>query len=148
MRSTFLDRGLPPHRRRAVAVAGSVPLVAVAGFQVALARGAPYGNAVMGGRAPTVDGALTPAYRGAAAAQAAVLLGMAGLVLGRGGLIDVPGLSPRGLRRAVWGVAGFMTLNTVANVTATHPLERRLGAATLIVAVASATLAAFPAPEE
>jgi hypothetical protein len=148
MNSSFLAEALHPRRRRAVALLGSVPLVAVAGFQVALARGAPYGDTVMGGRATTVDGVLTAPYRRAAVGQAAVLLGMAWVVLGRGGLVDVPGLSSSGLRRAVWGVAGFMTLNTVANVTSPHPVERRMGAATLVVALASAALAARPTGRE
>lgn len=42
---------------------GALPLVAAAGFQVALWRRAPYGDAVLGGRAPTTDGVLTTPYR-------------------------------------------------------------------------------------
>jgi len=138
---TLLVGKLSPRRRRAVALLGSAPLVGAAGFQVALARGAPHGDAVWGGRAQTVDGVLTPAYRRAAVAQAGILLAMAWVLLGRGGFVEVPGLSPRGLRRAVWGVSGFMALNTVANVASPHPLERRMGAATLVVALSSARLA-------
>ena len=145
---TLLVGKLSPRRRRAVALLGSAPLVGAAGFQVALARGAPHGDAVWGGRAPTVDGVLTPLYRVAAVGQGAVLVAMAWVVLGRGGLLDVPGLSPGALRRATWGVAGFMALNTLSNLASPHPLERRMGAATAVVALASARLAAFSGSAE
>ncbi|MGB3684618.1 MAG: hypothetical protein WA991_02205 [Ornithinimicrobium sp.] len=70
------------------------------------------GDAVMGGHAATVNGVLTPAYRWAAAGQAALLLLMAWLLLGRGALVRVPGMSAGGLRTVAWVIAGFFTLNT------------------------------------
>lgn len=39
-----------------------------------------------------------------------------------------------------------MALNTVANVTSPHPLERRMGAATLLAALCGASLAAQREP--
>lgn len=95
----------------------------------------------MGGHAATVNGVLTPAYRWAAAGQAALLLLMAWLLLGRGALVRVPGISERGLRTAAWVIAGFFTLNTLANVTSPHPLERWMGARTILIALASTALA-------
>ena len=128
---------LSPRARRTVGLVGALPLVAAAGFQVALWRGAPYGDAVLGGRAPTVDGVLTRPYRWAALGQGGLLVAMAA-VLARAG-------SP-GPRRAVGTVAGLMALNTVANVTSPHPLERRMGAATLLAALCGAGLAAQREP--
>ncbi len=138
-------RSLSPRRRRTIALLGSLPLVAVSAFQVALWLGAPYGGAVLGGRAATVDGALTVPYRWAAAGQAGLLLAMAWVLLGRGGLVRVPGPTARALREATWVISAFMVINTVANVASPHPLERWMGTATLAVALASATLAAHDA---
>ncbi len=73
-------RSMSPRSVHAVALLGSVPLVGVAVFQVSLGLGAPYGDAVLGGHAATVDGALTPPLRWAAAGQAALLLAMAWLL--------------------------------------------------------------------
>lgn len=91
---------MPPRRLHAVALLGSLPLVGVAACQVGLGLGlgAPYGDAVLGGHATTVDGVLAPPYRWAATGQAALLLAMAWLLLDRGGVVRVPGLSQRGLR--------------------------------------------------
>ncbi len=119
-----------------------MPLACVAAFQVTLWRGAPYGDAVLGGRAATVGGVLTGPYRWAALGQAGLLLAMAVLLLGRGGVMRLPVLTDSGLRRAAWAIAAFMTINTVANFSAPHPLERRMGVATLTVALLSATLGA------
>ena len=93
-----------------------------------------------------MDGVLTAPYRWAALGQAGVLLAMAWLLLARGGAVRLPGLTARGLRRGAWTIAAFMALNTVANLSSPHPLERWMGAATLIVALVSATLAARPGP--
>lgn len=141
MTITTVSARLTFRRRRAAALAGALPLAAVAAFQVALWLGAPYGDAVLGGRAPTVDGVLTAPYRWAALGQGGALLAMAWALLARGGLTRLPGLGDRGLRRAAWTIAAFMALNTAANLSSPHPLERWIGAATLTVALASTALA-------
>ena len=68
--TNFHTRSMPPRRLHAVALLGALPLVGVAAFQVGLWLGAPYGDAVLGGRATTVDGVLAPPYRWAAAGPA------------------------------------------------------------------------------
>ncbi len=82
--TSFRTWSMSPHRRYAVALLRSLTFVAVAAFHVSLSLGAPVGDAVPGGHATTVNGALSPPYRWAAAGQAAVLLMMAWLLLGRG----------------------------------------------------------------
>ena len=139
---TIGAKSLSPRRLRTVAMVGSLPLIAVAAFQIALGLGAPYGDAVLGGHAETVDAVLTGPYRWAAVGQAGLLLGLAGLLLGRGGMFGVPGLATRGLRTAAATIAAFMALHPVANVTSPHPLERWIGAGTLASAIAIAILAA------
>ncbi len=129
-----------------LALLGALPLTAVAAFQVALWLGAPYGDAVLGGRAETVDGALSSPYRWAALGQAGLAGAMAWLLLARGGLLRVRRLGTRGLRAAAGTIAGSMALNTVANLTSPHPLERWMGAATFAVGLAGAALATSPTP--
>ena len=146
MTITTVSARLTSRRRRAAAIVGALPLAVVAAFQVALWLGAPYGDAVLGGRAQTTDGTLTAPLRWAALGQAGVLLAMAWALLGRGGLARVPGLGDRGLRRAAWAIAAFMAVNTAGNLSSPHPLERWMGAATLTVALASAVLAAAGEP--
>lgn len=139
-------RPLSRRRLRTLALLGALPLTAVAAFQVALWLGAPYGDAVLGGRAETVEGVLAPPYRWAALGQAGIAGAMAWLLLARGGLVRVRRLSTRGLRAAAGTIAGFMALNTVANLTSPHPLERWMGAATFAVGLAGAALATSPTP--
>ena len=78
MKNTILGtKQVSPRRLRALALLCSPPLIAVAAFQVALGVGAPYGDAVLGGHAATVDGVLIPCDRLAAGGQAGLLLAMA-----------------------------------------------------------------------
>ena len=62
------------------AIVAVVLIAGVTGFQPARAAGAPYGEAVLGGKAPTDAGVLTAPFRALAALQA-VVLGMLGWVL-------------------------------------------------------------------
>jgi hypothetical protein len=110
-------------------------MVAIAGFQVALAAGLPLGEATMGGRAATNDGVLQGQYRAVALGSAVVLVLTAWIVLGRAGVL--PGLlDPQALVWAAWVVAGFLALNTVTNLSGRHPLERwGMASITLIAAL-------------
>jgi len=105
------------------AVAAAVLLIAVSGFQAALAAGLPLGEATMGGRATTVDGVLQPPYRAIALGSALVLLMTAWIVLARAGTLPVF-LGGQALVWGAWVVAGFLALNTLTNLSGRHPLER------------------------
>lgn len=106
-------------------------LVGVAIFQVALALGAPFGDATMGGRAETVNGVLTPRYRVVAAASAVVLAGFAWVVL-----LD-------GLSWPKWVVAALLGVSSLANFAASHPLERWLFAPVAAVTAAACAVTAL-----
>ena len=105
------------------AVAAAVLLIAVFGFQAALAAGLPLGEATMGGRAATVDGVLQPRYRAIAVGSAIVLLLTAWIVLARAGMLSIF-LSDQVLIGVTWVVVGFLALNTLTNLSGRHPLER------------------------
>lgn len=117
----------------AAAWIGAALLVLTAAFQVALALGAPYGEATMGGRAATVDGVLTSRYRGLAAVSALVLVGLAVVVV-----MDGPAW-PK------WAVAAFLIINSVANFTAPHRLERRVFGPIAAAAAVATAMTAFAA---
>ena len=93
----------------------------VIAFQLALAAGAPWGRAAMGGRFP---GRLPPPMRVASVVQATILAGLSGLVLARAG----PGvwvavaigfvaavlnlITPSRVERAIWGPVAVGLLAT------------------------------------
>ena len=70
--------------RRVAALLYAVMAAGVVAFQIALAAGAPWGAYAMGGASP---GRFPPALRIAALVQAALIVGMAAIVLSRAGLI-------------------------------------------------------------
>lgn len=128
--------------RTTAAVVAATLLTAVAAFQVALALGAPLGDAVLGGRAETEDGVLRGGYRVAAALQALVLLGMAAVLLARGGVLGSSWGSSRVAGGLTWVIAGVMILNTLGNLASDHPFERWvMGLVTLAVALVAVNLA-------
>jgi len=95
----------------------------VVGFQLALALGAPWGRFAMGGAFP---GALPPALRVAALAQAAVLLAAAVIVLSRAGLAAPTWrTAARGL---IWVVILLLAVSLVLNLITPSPLERTIWA--------------------
>jgi hypothetical protein len=106
------------------AVAAAVLIGGVAAFQLALALGAPYGDAVFGGKAPTRSGVLTGPFRALAVAQSIVLLMLGWVLLARTGAVGIPLLDAGSLVWVTWGFVVFLMLNTVANFTAPHPIER------------------------
>jgi hypothetical protein len=97
------------HMKRVAAYIYATISAGVVVFQLALAAGVPWGAYAMGGAFP---GQFPPALRIAALVQAAVLIGMAGVVLVRAEI-----LLPQWFRishRLVWGVVGFAALSAVA----------------------------------
>lgn len=133
--------------RTIAAIVAAALLTAVAGFQIALALGAPFGDAVLGGRALTDDGALTTGYRAAAALQAALLLGMAAVLLARVRVVPSPRRADPLLTVGTWAIAGIMVLSTLGNLSSDHPFERWvLSAVTVILAVLATVVARRPRP--
>jgi hypothetical protein len=129
-------------KRTTAAIIAASLLTAVALFQTALALGAPFGDAVLGGRAPTDQGVLPTGYRIAAALQALLLLGMAAVLLARAGVVPSRRRAGRFLVVAAWAVAGFMALSTLGNLSSDHPFERWvLGSVTVVVAALATVVA-------
>ena len=117
-------------------------IAAVAAFQLALAAGAAYGEAVFGGKAPTESGVLTPPFRALAVVQAAVLLLLGWVLLARVEVVGFPLIGPNGLRAITWGILVFLVLNTAANLTAPHPIERfGMGSTTAVLSVLTLCIA-------
>jgi hypothetical protein len=129
-----------------LATAGAVLAVGVAGFQSALALGLPLGDAVFGGRAPTVNGVLTAPFRLLAVAQALVLLAVAWLLLVRAGVVTHPAIGGGSLTMATWVLAGFLALNTVGNLAAPHPVERWIMGTITLLLTGIAVVVALRAP--
>ncbi|HET7271181.1 MAG TPA: hypothetical protein VFI90_08835, partial [Rubrobacter sp.] len=83
----------------------------VVAFQVALAAGAPLGAYAMGGAYP---GQFPPTLRIAALVQAALIVGMAAVVMSRAGLV-LAGWS-RAARWLVWVVVTFVAVILLLNL--------------------------------
>jgi hypothetical protein len=129
------------------AILAGVLIAGVALFQVALAAGAPYGEAVFGGKAPTDAGVLNPTFRALALVQALVLVLLAGILLARAGVITTTIVSVGTLGWLTWVVVGFLVLNTAANLTAPHPIERwGMGSTTLVLSGLTLVIALGPQP--
>jgi hypothetical protein len=123
-------------------VAAGLLLIA-AGFQGALAAGAPWGAAAYGGRAARPDGTLTPAYRIGSAVTVAVLGAAGYLVLLRGGVVGSADAADGRLTAVLWALAALFAVNTVGNLAGRHPVERwGMGAVTLALAIVCVLLAA------
>ena len=120
-------------------------MVFVAFFQIALAAGLPLGEATMGGRAATVGGVLQPRYRLIAILSAIVLVVAAWIVLGRAGVVPIF-LGDDALVLSTWVIAAFLALNTLTNLTGTHPLERRGMASITLLATVLVGYVAYAAP--
>src|SRR5688572_29662614 len=94
--------------RRASALLYAIISAVVVAFQIALAAGAPWGEYAMGGAFP---GQFPPALRIAALIQAALLVGMAAVVLARAELVLAAW--SRASRWLIWVVVGFSALSFV-----------------------------------
>jgi hypothetical protein len=122
----------------AAVIAASL-FVGMAGFQVTLALGAPLGQHVLGGRNA---GVLPGRLRVTSALAAAILAGAAAIVLARSGVIGWPADVVALLAPASWIIAGYMVLNTLANLRSTSRLERTVFASmTLTLAILCAYVA-------
>ena len=124
--------------RRVAAIVYAVVTLGIVAFQVALAAGAPWGEFAMGGAFP---GQFPPALRIAALVQAALLVGMALVVLARAGVL-LHGWS-RVSRWLVWFVVAFSALSLVLNLITPSAGERAIWAPTAFLLLLSSALVAF-----
>ena len=124
--------------RRAAALLYAVLSAGVAAFQIALAAGAPWGAYAMGGASP---GQFPPASRIAALVQAALIVGMAAIVMSRAGLV-LAGWS-RASRWLVWVVVAVTAVSLVLNLITPSAGERALWAPVLLLLLASSALVAI-----
>ena len=122
---------------RAAALLYAEVSVGVVAFQVALAAGAPWGAYAMGGAFP---GQFPFALRIAALAQAALIAGMAVVVLSRAGVV-LPGWS-RVTRWLVWLVVAFAAVSLVLNLITPSAAERAVWAPVALLLLASSTVVA------
>ena len=123
--------------RRVSAILYAIVSGVVVAFQVALAAGAPWGEYAMGGAFP---GQFPPELRIAALVQAALLVGLAVIVLARAGLV---GLWSRAARRLIWVVVGFSTLSFVLNLITPSAGERAIWAPIAFLLLISSAVVAF-----
>lgn len=123
--------------RLAATVYGIVSLGVVA-FQIALAAGAPWGAYAMGGAFP---GQFPPGLRIAALIQAALLVGMAAVVLARAGLV-LPAWA-RVSRRLMWFVVAFAAVSLILNLLTPSAGERAIWAPVALLLLISSAIVAF-----
>ncbi|HET6845938.1 MAG TPA: hypothetical protein VFH29_03840 [Anaerolineales bacterium] len=123
--------------QRGAAILFAVFAVGVAGFQIALALGAPWGSYAMGGAYP---GQFPAPLRIGAAAQAAVLLLWAGVLLARAGVALAPWL--RASRWLVWVVVAFSAISLLLNLITPSGGERLIWAPVALVMLVASILVA------
>jgi hypothetical protein len=126
--------------RTAALLYSAVSTVAVA-FQLALAAGAPWGEYAMGG---AVKGRFPPALRIGALIQAALIVGMAGVVLARAGLA-LAGWS-QSSRWLVWAIVAFAAVSLVLNLITPSARERAIWAPAAALLLASSGVVAIKGP--
>jgi hypothetical protein len=108
-------------------------LTGVAGYQVAVAAGAPLGEHVWGGR---FDAVLPPKMRAASGASAIVLLAVAVVALVAAGTVRLPFLERRVARRVTAVLAAYFALNTAGNLASESKVEKvMMGAVTAMLTV-------------
>lgn len=120
------------------AIAFTLVAVAVIGFQVALALGAPWGSYAMGGARP---GRLPGGMRAAAVVQALVIAGLAVVVLSEADLL-LPAISAT-FPWLIWVVVAFSALSTVLNAITPSGGERRLWLPVAILMLATSLILAL-----
>jgi hypothetical protein len=123
---------------RTAATLYAIVSLAVVAFQVALAAGAPWGAYAMGGAFP---GQFPPPLRVAALVQAALLVGLAAIVLARAGLI-LPGWS-RASRWLIWFVVAFAVVSFILNLITPSVGERAIWAPVAFLLLISSVAVAF-----
>ena len=123
---------------RAAAILYAIVSLAVVAFQVALAAGAPWGAYAMGGAFP---GQFPPPLRVAALIQAALLVGLAAIVLARAGLI-LAGWA-RTSRWLIWFVVAFAIVSFILNLITPSAGERAIWAPVAFLLLISSVTVAF-----
>lgn len=101
-----------------IAVMVAVIFIAIAIFQGLLAFGFPLAEYAMGG----FNKVLPPKLRLVSVLNGIVLLLMAVLVLMRGGILNTASWLP--VHTIIWVIAGFIALNTLANLFSTSKKEK------------------------
>ena len=124
--------------RRVAAISYAVISLGVIAFQIALAAGAPWGEYAMGGAFP---GQFPPVLRITALIQAALLAGMALVILARAGLI-LPGWS-RASRWLIWFIVAFAALSLFLNLITPSAGERAIWAPIASLLLLSSVIVAF-----
>ena len=115
----------------------------VIAFQIALALGAPWGAYAVGGAFP---GQFPPELRVAAIVQAAILAGLALVVLARAG-IALPKWS-RTSRWLVWVIVAFSALSLVLNLITPSARERAIWAPVALTMLISSVIVAVSKPSK
>ena len=121
-------------------IAASIYTVVAAGltlFQLALAAGAPWGEFAMGGAFP---GQFPPTMRVAAMIQAALIAGMAMVVLARAGIFFTGWM--RRVRWLIWIVVGYGVIGLVLNLITPSAGERALWAPVALLMLVSSVIVA------
>lgn len=133
------------HRAARNSSKGAASLLgALAVFEVALAAGAPWGEAAFGGGEARLGGGM----RVAAVLSAGLDVGIALVLLRRGGHRVWAPLPQRWLPAGVWVISGYFALGTLLNAASRSPIERTLMVPTaLSLAVLSACVAALAEPK-
>lgn len=103
-------------------------------FHLAMVAGAPWGHLTMGGQ---WLGVLPGPLRGVALVNAALLAGLAVVVLARAGVLAlwVP-------RWAIWGIVGFLCVSVVVHIITPSAAERALWLPVILVMLACAVVVA------
>jgi hypothetical protein len=123
---------------RLAAIVAVVLLAVIAGFQISLALGAPWGSAAWGG----ANAGVLPARLRVASLVAGLLLYpfLVLFVLQSAGVLTtawVPGAGKVGM----WVLTGFFVLGTIANFASRSKRERIWGPVSLAIAVCCAIIA-------
>ena len=126
------------HIGRAAALLYAAVSAGVIAFQFALAAGAPWGSYAMGGAFP---GQFPPALRIAALVQAALIAGMATVVMARAGLVLTEW--SRASRWLVWVVVAFSAMSLVLNLITPSAGERAIWAPVALLLLASSAAVAI-----
>ena len=124
--------------RRVAAIIYAAVSAGVVAFQVALAAGAPWGAYAMGGAFP---GQFPPTLRIAVLVPAALIVGMAAVVMSRAGLV-LAGWS-HASRWLVWVVVAFAAVSLVLNLITPSAGERAIWAPVALLLLASSAVVAI-----
>lgn len=134
-------RETSPRYTRIAGITATVGFVGVAGFQAALALGAPFGRAAWGG----ADANLPTALRVGSAFAMVFWLFAALVVARRAGLRDSP-LSATFVKRATWVLFALSLVGAVMNLASRSALERAIWSPVTLVLAALTFLVARAGP--